>query len=85
MTVVSFPPFADVSGGVRACMTVLVRYAASLHGMAKLELWPLLVLNVLPSCSCALLHFDLSWRSFLQALFRRSLLSIVVVFGEEEQ
>ena len=78
VTVVSFPLFAGVSEGVRACMPVMVRYAASLHGMAKLELWPLLVLNILPSCSCVLLHLDLSWRSCLQALFRRSLLSIVV-------
>ena len=33
----------------------LVRYAASLHGMAKLELWPLLVLNVasmMRHCPC---------------------------------
>ena len=86
VTVVSFPLFAGMSGGVKACMTVLVRYATSLHGMAKLELWHLLVvLNVLLSCSCVLLHFDLSWSSCLQALFRRSLLSIVGVFGEEEQ
>ena len=68
--VVSFPLFAGVLGGVRVCMTVLVRYAASLHGMAKLELWPLLVLNVLPSCICALFHLDLAWRSCLQVLIR---------------
>jgi hypothetical protein len=70
VTVVSFPLFAGVLGGVRVCMTVLVRYAASLHGMAKLELRPLLVLYVLPSCSCVLLHLDLSWRSCLQVSFR---------------
>ena len=56
VTVVSSPPFAGVPGGVEACMTVLVRYASSLHGMAKLDFSPLLFLNVLPSCSRVPLH-----------------------------
>jgi hypothetical protein len=30
----------------------------------------MLVLNVLPSCSCALLHLDFAWRSCLQVLIR---------------
>ena len=34
-TVVSFPPFAGVSGGVKACMAVLVRSVSSLYGIAK--------------------------------------------------
>ena len=36
---------AGVSGGVKACIAVLVRYASSGHGMAKLELLHLLLLG----------------------------------------
>ena len=57
------PPVDGMSGGVEACMTVLVRRASSFHGMRKLELLPLLFLNVLPSCSGVLLHCAWLWRS----------------------
>jgi hypothetical protein len=41
----SFPLLAGVSGGVKACIAVLVRYASSVHGMAKFELSHLLLLG----------------------------------------
>ena len=41
----SFPLLAGVSGGVQACIAVLVRYASSGHGMAKFELSHLLFLG----------------------------------------
>ena len=34
----SFPLLAGVSGGVKACIAVLVRYVSSVQGMAKFEL-----------------------------------------------
>ena len=56
VAVVSFPPFAGVSVGVMACVTVLIGYASTLHGMAKLELLSMLFLKVVPSCSGMPLH-----------------------------
>ena len=50
------PLFAGVSVGVKACVTVLIGYASTLHGMAKLELLSLLFLKVVPSCSGVPLH-----------------------------
>ena len=38
----SSPLLAGVSGGVKACIAVLVRYANSRHGMVKFELLHLL-------------------------------------------
>jgi len=68
--VVSFPLFAGMSGVAKACIAVLVRYASSLHGIAKLELLPPLFLKVstmlglwlLPSmvfvpCCCGIANF----------------------------
>ena len=40
-----FPLLAGVSGGVKACIAVLVRYASSVHGMANFELSYLLFLG----------------------------------------
>ena len=51
-----FPFFAGVSVGVKACVTVLIGYASTLHGMAKLEWLSLLFLKVVPSCSGVPLH-----------------------------
>jgi hypothetical protein len=48
----SFPLFAGVSGGVKAC---IVRYASSVHGMAKLELSPPLFLYVFSALGLCLL------------------------------
>ena len=67
------PPFAGVSGGVKACVTVLIGYASSLHGTEKFELLSLLFLKVVPSCICVPLHCAWVWKSCLQALFRRPL------------
>jgi len=41
-----FPLFAGVSVGVKACVTVLIGYASTLRGVAKLELLSLLFLKV---------------------------------------
>ena len=41
----SFPLLAGVSGVVKACIAVLVRYASSMHGMAKFDLSRLLLLG----------------------------------------
>ena len=43
----SFPLLAGVSGGVKACIVVMVRYASSMHGMAKFKLLNSLVLGCL--------------------------------------
>ena len=51
-----FPLFAGMSVGLKACVTVLIRYSSSLHGMAKLELLSLLFLKVVPSCRGVPLH-----------------------------
>ena len=40
-----FPLLAGVSGGVTACIAVLVRYASSVHGMENFELSHLLFLG----------------------------------------
>jgi len=40
----SFPFLAGVSGGVKVCIAVLVRYASSKHGMTKFDLFHLLFL-----------------------------------------
>ncbi len=41
-----FPLFDGVSVGVKACVTVLIGYASTLRGVAKLELLSLLFLKV---------------------------------------
>ena len=41
----SFHLLAGVSGGVKACIVVLVRYASSVHGMEKFELSHLFLLG----------------------------------------
>ena len=41
----SFPLLAGVSGGVKACIAALVRYAGSGHGIARFELLHLLFLG----------------------------------------
>ena len=56
VAVVSFLHFAGASEGVKACVTVLIGCASSLHGMAKFELLSLLFLKAFPSCSGMPLH-----------------------------
>ena len=51
-----FPLFAGVSVGVKACVTVLIGYASTLQGVAKLESLCLLFLKVAPSCSVVPLY-----------------------------
>ena len=41
----SFPLLGGVSGGVEACIAVLVRYASSVNGMAKFDLLHSLLLG----------------------------------------
>ena len=56
-----FPLFAGVSVGVKACVTVLIGYASTLRGVAKLELLSQVVcvccvMNFLKSGTCPMLN-----------------------------
>ena len=42
----SFPLFVDLSGGVKTCVAVMVRYVDSGHVIAKLEVLHLLLLGL---------------------------------------